>query len=235
MYLCYLASSQVPATFRRIHCGCRHWIHVPHLLPTGRHQRPSSPSHWMHRRRGPAHWILAEHAARALDGHGEGTVLELARLPHRRATRSSRRIVSQPSRRVIVPCRVTAGLPRRLATSSPRPLLLREREAPTGGERGWVLFYEGAPGGRGGQGRGSRVGETRVGRAGDRGVGARVGAWVLRMGEAWLWVLRRGRGCEMRDCNPKFIYLYCRWLPGLAWASWTSFFSETGLIKDRLV
>jgi hypothetical protein len=39
----------------------------------------------------------------------------------------------------------------------------------------------------------------------------------------------------MSDCNPKFIYLYCRWLPGLAWASWGSFFFETGLIKDASV
>ena len=52
--------------------------------------------------------------------------------------------------------------------------------------------------------------------------------------EAPLGLLRRGKGCEMSDCNPKFVYLYGRWLLGLAWASWASFFSQAVLIKDRL-
>ena len=71
--------------------------------------------------------------------------------------------------------------------------------------RGWVLMCEGVAGGSGGEGR--------------------------RMREAPLWVLWRGRGCEMSDYNSKFVYLYCRRLPGLARASWASFFSETDLIK----
>ena len=80
---------------------------------------------------------------------------------------------------------------------------------------------------------------------GKRGWGARVqrghqlegSAQVQEKGkeeEAPLGLLRRGKGCEMSDCNPKFVYLYGRWLLGLAWASWASFFSQAVLIKDRL-
>jgi len=54
---------------------------------------------------------------------------------------------------------------------------LREREAPTGGERGWVLFFEGVAGGRGGQGEGV-LGLERLGWGG-QGIGEWVLEWVL--------------------------------------------------------
>jgi len=53
---------------------------------------------------------------------------------------------------------------------------LREREAPTGGERGWVLFYDGLP--VGGEGKGGGLGWERLGWGG-QGIGEWVLGWVL--------------------------------------------------------